>query len=248
MLVHNGLAMLNITATVMGRSETIHPALVWSDTKAVLIDTGYPGQLPLIQEALRQEGLRPEQLTDIIITHQDIDHIGSLPALLSSNASDISIEVWSSPIEKPYIQGEKMLIKISPDAIDQAVAALPPDVPEEKRRAFRYALEHPPKAAVTQLLGYGESGTPIPGFIVIDTPGHTPGHISLYHETSRTLIAADALTVADGQLQGPRFNADNDEAIRSMKRFFDYPIDQVICYHGGLFRGNVHARLRELLA
>ncbi|SDW29104.1 MBL fold metallo-hydrolase [Paenibacillus sp. CF384] len=249
MFIDKGIAMLEITATVMGRQDTLHPVLIWNESTAVLIDTCYPGQLPLIQEALNQIGVPLQQLTDIILTHQDIDHIGSLPTLLQTSESPL--QVWASRMEQPYIQGEKMLIKISQAAIEQAVRSLPPEVPEEKRQAFRYALEHPPKGKVTQLIGYGDGNrfSALDGLLILDTPGHTPGHISLFHEASRTLIAGDALILQDGTLRiaDSRLNTDNDAALRSLEQFLSYPIDQVICYHGGLFRGDVQAQLRSLI-
>ncbi|MHB8917725.1 MAG: MBL fold metallo-hydrolase [Desulfocucumaceae bacterium] len=40
------------------------------------------------------------------------------------------------------------------------------------------------------------------GITVIHTPGHTPGHICLYHKQSRTLIAGDALFAEGGLRAG----------------------------------------------
>ncbi|WP_338044883.1 MBL fold metallo-hydrolase [Paenibacillus lignilyticus] len=249
MLIDKGIAMLEITAIVMGRQDTLHPTFLWNESKAVLIDTCYPGQLPLIEQALKEHGFSLQQLTDIIITHQDIDHIGSLPSLIQTSPSTLG--VWASRMEQPYIQGERMLIKISQDAIDQAVRSLPPEVPEEKRQAFRHALEHPPKANVTQLIGY-EDGDRLPSFddlIILDTPGHTPGHISLYHQPSRTFIAGDALILHEGVLRiaDSRLNVDNEAALRSLVQLSAYPIDQIISYHGGQFRGDVQAQLQALI-
>jgi glyoxylase-like metal-dependent hydrolase (beta-lactamase superfamily II) len=32
----------------------------------------------------------------------------------------------------------------------------------------------------------------MPGWVVLETPGHTPGHISLYRQRDRVLLAGDA--------------------------------------------------------
>ncbi|MFB9751832.1 MBL fold metallo-hydrolase [Paenibacillus hodogayensis] len=88
----------------MGRTETIHPTLVCDDRYIALIDTGYPGQLPLLAEAIGQAGFLLDRLTHIVITHQDLDHIGNLPALVA--ASPGKVKVVASPVEQPYIQGE----------------------------------------------------------------------------------------------------------------------------------------------
>ena len=174
-------------------------------------------------------------LKTIIITHQDIDHIGSLPDFISK--SPHKLDILASEIEKPYIQGEKMLIKITPESIEQAVASLPADISPEWRKAFRSALENPPKGPVNGILEDGLELANCGGIIVIHTPGHTPGHVSLYHKQSKTLIAADALVVSDGQLLGPipEYSVNYELAMQSIKKFIKYDIEAVICYHGGLY-------------
>lgn len=49
---------------------------------AVLIDTGFPGQIEDIQVEMEKVGVSFDKLKVVILTHQDIDHIGSLPELL----------------------------------------------------------------------------------------------------------------------------------------------------------------------
>lgn len=86
--------------------------------------------------------------------------------------------------------------------------------------------------------------------VVIETPGHTPGHVCLYHEPSRTLIAGDALTVREGRLYGadPATTLDWTAVQASIAKLTAFDIETVICYHGGLFRGNAMDRLAELAA
>jgi glyoxylase-like metal-dependent hydrolase (beta-lactamase superfamily II) len=86
------------------------------------------------------------------------------------------------------------------------------------------------------------------GIHIINTPGHTPGHISLYHKPSKTLIAADALVVIDRQLHGPvpDHALDYPLALKSISRFTAFDIENIICYHGGLFNNNCNQRISEL--
>lgn len=44
----------------------------------ILVDAGYPLQIGLIEEVAKQKDIILENLTHIIITHHDFDHIGSL--------------------------------------------------------------------------------------------------------------------------------------------------------------------------
>lgn len=149
----NGVTMLSISATIMGKTNVVHPSLLWDQENLILVDTAYPGQLPLMKEAMKLADLPFEKLTAVIITHQDIDHIGNLPAIRKESPH---VEVLVHKIEQPYIQGEKMLIKITPDAIEKAIAALPEEVPVEWREAFRATLENPPRAQVDRNIAGGE--------------------------------------------------------------------------------------------
>ncbi|WP_308737598.1 MBL fold metallo-hydrolase [Paenibacillus sp. AR247] len=183
--------MLDVSAVMMGSVNTVHPAVITDGNDTLLIDTGYPGQYPLLREAMKSHGLSIDSITHVIITHQDLDHIGSLPAIRQH--APRPVEVMSSQEERPYIQGEKRLIKVTPEAIDRAKASLPPELPAEWRNAFISTLENPPRSPVDTIIHEGEELPICGGIVVIGTPGHTPGHISLYHRSTRTLIAADAL-------------------------------------------------------
>jgi glyoxylase-like metal-dependent hydrolase (beta-lactamase superfamily II) len=84
--------------------------------------------------------------------------------------------------------------------------------------------------------------------VVIHTPGHTPGHISLFIPAERLLISGDALRTENGDVVGPHPPATPDMplAIASLKKLLDYPIDRVLSYHGGLSKPGALAKIREL--
>jgi len=247
MRIAPGIAALPLTAVIMGKPNTIYPVLLWDEEEAVLVDTGYPGQAGLIVAELRKYALPSSGLSRIILSHQDIDHIGSLPVLAEGSRG--AIQVMSSAFEQPYIEGKRPLLRITPEAIEQAVSSLPPNVSDEWKQAFRHSLEHPPSYPVSDVVVDGQELPCCGGISVIATPGHTPGHISLYHRASQTLIAADALTVNEaGELCGPDpvTTLDPEQARRSLFKLLDYDIAAVVCYHGGLYRGDVKGRLSEL--
>ncbi|MGQ3481549.1 MBL fold metallo-hydrolase [Paenibacillus sp. TY11] len=246
MQLDKGIHILQVSANIMGNTESIYPTLMWDEDNMILVDTAYPGQLSLLHEAILGTGLAVHKLTSILITHQDLDHIGSLADVVRTCSSPV--QVFASSIEKPYIQGEKQLIKLTPEAIAQAVSSLPESVPMEWKHAFRRTLENPPKAVVNSTIVAGEELPFCGGIVAIDTAGHTPGHLSFYHKPSQILIAGDALRTVSGELLAPdpQYCSDFNMAKESLKNLLPYDIKKVICFHGGLYEGNCNRRISEL--
>ena len=243
MKIANGVEMLEISLNMMGRQTTINPVLIWDDETVILVDTGFPGPnvSQKIREAVAEAGVSFDKLNKVILTHQDIDHIGGLPDIL--NASQHKIEVLAHENEKPYIQGEKRLVKASKGRMTQLDS-----LPEAQRNAIKAVFENPPKANVDSTIADGEELPYCGGITVIYTPGHTPGHICLYLKQSKTLITGDALNVVDGKLIGPnpQHAFDMELTIQSLKKLTQYDVETVICYHGGVYRDDANQRLAEL--
>lgn len=215
-----GIKTIKLEMNVEGNPFVVHTAVLWDENEAILVDTGIAGQLELIQNVLAQESIPFERLTKIIITHQDRDHIGSLPELVA--AAEGSIQVLAHEVAIPYLAGEKPLIKSG---------ALAPFV------------------KVDQALHDGDVLSYCGGIQVIYTPGHSPDHISLYHIPSKTLISGDALTAQDGVLMpfNPEFTPDQTTALQSIAKLQSLDIETVIAYHGGVCTRDIKQRLVELV-
>ncbi len=100
MKIATGVEMLEIHGTVLGQSYRIHPTLIVDGNTILLLDTGYPGQHAQIREAVEKAGIPFENLNKVILTHQDIDHIGGLSAILEEAPQ--RIEVLAHEEEKAY--------------------------------------------------------------------------------------------------------------------------------------------------
>lgn len=232
--------MLTLEMSFLGRSSEIHPTLLYDDHAAVLIDVGMPGQLEAIQQEMEQAGVPFDHLQAIILTHQDMDHIGSIEEVLGAK----QVPVYSHAEDKPYIQGDKEPIKMNRASIEKMLTG----VPEEVREQMKATFGNPPKATVTHTVEDGEVLPFFGGLTVIYTPGHTPGHISLYHHATQTLITGDATVSENGKLLGPiaRATPDMPQALESLKKFTTYDIERAICYHGGLCEDNVKKQFAEI--
>ena len=111
MRIANGVEVLEISANIMGAVNIIYPTLIWDDDNVILIDAGFPGQLPKIREGIESVGISFNKLNMVILTHQDIDHIGSVRSILKELPN--SVKILAHEDEKPYINGEKCPIKVA---------------------------------------------------------------------------------------------------------------------------------------
>ncbi|TLS36987.1 MBL fold metallo-hydrolase [Pseudalkalibacillus caeni] len=240
MKVANGVDMLEIGFEAFGRSAAIYPTLIWDEKEAVLVDTGMPGQFPQILEAINNAGVPFEKLKAVILTHQDLDHVGSLPEVIKSSTNPIT--VYAHELDKPYIEGERPLIKSDPAKMSREEWNVLPE-------PVKHLYENPPKSKVDETIRNGQELPYFGGIQVIHTPGHTAGHVSLYLKQSKTLLAGDGLIAIDGSLKGPvkQTTLDLKTAVHSLKKLLDYDIESVICYHGGLCNENVKEQIKFLV-
>ncbi|MFF2176095.1 MBL fold metallo-hydrolase [Lysinibacillus sp. NPDC058147] len=217
--ISKGVEMLQLEF----HGNIIHPTLLWDREMAVLIDTGFVGQIEDLRVAMEKVGVSFDKLKVIILTHQDIDHIGSLPEILQECGSNI--KVYAHELDKPYIQGDLPLLKDG-------------------------HIENPPKGKVNDTLTDGQELSYCGGICVIHTPGHTPGHISLYLKQSKTLIAGDSMYSVDGIIGGIHIPTvlDLKEARLSLKKYLDLDIESVVCYHGGLTKGNINDQIQKVIS
>jgi glyoxylase-like metal-dependent hydrolase (beta-lactamase superfamily II) len=138
--VDQSIAMLSISSPVLGRTETVHPVLLWDDQDVVLIDTGFPRQLERLHAEAESCGIILDRLNRVIITHQDIDHIGNIQELVEGSSS--RIEVSTHAIEKPYVQGEKRLLRFTDEAI-ASLDRMPEHVPESFKKGLKALMLNP---------------------------------------------------------------------------------------------------------
>jgi glyoxylase-like metal-dependent hydrolase (beta-lactamase superfamily II) len=232
---------IELTARFMSLSSTMHPVVLWEGREGItLIDTGLPGQMPGIEGALTALGLKLKDVKRILLTHQDLDHIGSAEAIQAATGA----EVFAHAADKPFIEGEKRLDKTDPARLEDRLKAMP----EKLRQQARLMISSPPTVKVARVMSGGETLPFHGGLEVIHTPGHTPGHVCYFLKSLGLLLAGDALRVNKGDLVGPSVMATPDmpAALQSLTHLLAVPIRAVLCYHGGYFDKEPLTRIREI--
>ena len=198
-----------------------------------LVDASMPDHIEVVASTLAADGFAIEDLKQIIVTHQDIDHIGSLAAIKERSGAT----VLCHPTEAPYIEGKTKLAKY------------PTQERFDQNPGMKEVFDRVGFAPVDRLVEDGEFLDLAGGARVIFTPGHTPGHICLFLERSKTLIAGDALASENGLLEGPnvRGTPDFSLAIESVKKLAALPeVNAIVTYHGGLVTEDPLGQLRRV--
>ena len=240
MKLNNNIYVLKLKSA-MNPEEFIYPTLIKNDDKILLIDTGNPGQFGEIKNAIENEGLSFDKLVAIILTHQDIDHVGTAYEIINAIPN---VQVLASEVEEKYINGSKTPTKLTylEDNFN--------DLPEQAKLLYEKMKKFYNCNKVNIDLTLSDGYT-IPGFeniIVLDTAGHTPGHISLYDKESKTLIVGDAFIIKDESLSftASDLNFNDEMYLTSIRKLCNYDINTVICYHGGVYNNNVNDNIKIL--
>ena len=220
----------NIALITLGRpaGSDMNLVLTWDDKNLVLIDAGMPGQAAQITSAISELGFKAENLTHMIITHQDLDHVGSVAELkkLAPN-----MQVIAHAEESPYIDGRKLPIKLETRLAEYDSL---PNVDKGFVDAWKNMYEKHP-IPIDYEVHDGEVFDICGGLEFVHVPGHTPGHIAVYFANSKIIVCGDAANIKDGQVVGsnPIYTQDMDEANKSLEKIVGQELSGLVAYHGG---------------
>ena len=162
-----------------------NPYLIVDPDGLTLIDAGLPGNHKKILNYISGLGHTPSDLKRIIITHADIDHIGGLSALKKASGA----QIFTSKIEA------------------EAIAERKPSRQIQSSRTLRRVLMgimlyfmQPREVQADVILSEGQILPVLGGLRVVETPGHTPGHISLFSPSTGILFTGDSIVTREGEL------------------------------------------------
>jgi glyoxylase-like metal-dependent hydrolase (beta-lactamase superfamily II) len=195
----------------------------------ILVDAGLPGRANQIIEAAEARFGASAPPEAIILTHGHFDHAGSAWRLA---------EYWNVPIyvhrlEIPYLSGKSDYPPPDP-TVGGAIAFLSRFMPASARNLT---------ARIRELKSNELPG--MPGWEWLATPGHSPGHISLFRPSDRVLLAGDAFATMNmdawsGLVTGRKtlaragapFNSDWEATKLSVKELANLRPNVVGCGHG----------------
>ncbi len=141
------------------RGETIAAYLVESEGRFALVETGPESTWPHLVAALAKHGVKPSDVTDVLVTHIHLDHAGAAWRLARAGAN-----VWVHPAGAPHMADPSKLLasarRIYKDQMDVLWGTLEP-IATDRLRVTRDGLDIPVGGARIR---------------VLETPGHAIHH------------------------------------------------------------------------
>lgn len=236
------IVVLNVNFNFGYGEDTIYPVILQDEDEMILVDCGYTNFLSLLEKAAYEKGIDLSKLTKVIVTHHDYDHMGSLAAIKKKYPH---IKIIASEKDAPYVTGRKKSLRL--EQAEQIQLTMPQEQ-QEAGKVFQDILKSVENTEVDMTVKDGDYVSCCGGIEIMETPGHMPGHISLYLKKLKVLISGDALAIENGNLQiaAPQYTLDMAEAKKSVLKLLNYDIEKIICYHGGEYQGNIPAALQNI--
>lgn len=207
-----------------------------------LVDTGHWSERAMLLWELRRAGVRPSDLTGVLLTHRHSDHAGNAAFLQRR----YGVKIYAHRADAVVLEGAAARPRIRPERGATLLA-----------RLFAQ-IENVLPAAGLRVDRALEGGETVGGLEVHAVPGHTEGSVFYRHERSSSLLSGDMLLAAFPPLtfvQGmalpyPSYAKDLSQAYESLRAFHQsgFPYENLLAGHGRPILGGARGAAVRLLA
>lgn len=235
------IEVLKIEKVIGNEHVVLYPTLLQINGKNYLVDCGYEETITELESALKAISIDLKDLIGVIITHDDHDHLGGLNFLKQKNRA---LKVFCGEFEKDSVSG---LIKSERLVQAESFFDSLPDESKSWASDFIGQLKKVKRFDVDRV--FKDNDVFENEIIVIHTPGHTKGHISLFCPEEKIFIAGDAVVIENGafNIANPGFTLDMNQAIKSVEKIIGLAPRKIICYHGGTMVEKIIENLKILI-
>ena len=168
-------------------SLTANPFLLIDHDGLTLIDTDIPGSAHRILRYIKRLGFALRDLNRILLTHADYDHAGSVAALKKATGARVYASLFEA---RAVAEGKFPRSLKTNNLLVKPIFAL----------AEHLGRIHP--AHVDEHLTEGQVLPVLNGLHVVETNGHTPGHMSFFAPSLGILFTGDSIVSEKNQLVG----------------------------------------------
>jgi len=218
------------------RCAMVNVAALGDRSRWMLVDAALPGYASAIRRAAESRFGAATRPAAVLLTHGHFDHVGSLQELLDA----WDVPVFAHHLELPYLTGRSSYPPPDPLVGGGAMSLLSRLYPRGPIDITNRIERLPSDGSVPDLLGWRW----------IHTPGHTPGHVSLFREDDRCLVSGDAVITTKQEslnavltqrreMHGPPayFTQDWSSSRDSVRRLAALAPDTLVAGHGQPMRG-----------
>ncbi|GAB2574111.1 MBL fold metallo-hydrolase [Gracilibacillus alcaliphilus] len=187
------------------------------ETDFVLVDAGMPKSADKIITVTEDRFGANSRPKAIILTHGHFDHVGAIVELIDY----WEVPVYAHRLELPFLTGKMSYPESDPSVEGGLIAKMSSMFPNEPVDLGNRIKALPDDGSLPGMFGWRW----------LHTPGHAPGHVSLFREADRSLIAGDAFVtvkqeslykvmVQDKEIHGPPryFTTDWEAAKESVQK------------------------------
>ena len=197
--------------------------LVEDGDKLILIDTGLPRNDKKITKYIEGLGRKPTDVSTIVLTHFHIDHVGSAKKMKELTNAKVAVH----ELDADYVAGKKA-------------------PPKPKNLMFK-ALSSVFKAAPVEPELLLKENDKVGRLIVIHTPGHSEGSISLLDAERKVMFAGDTIRFMNGKITGSpeQFTLDMVKEKDSIRKISTFDFDILLSGHGQPLMPNASQKVKD---
>jgi glyoxylase-like metal-dependent hydrolase (beta-lactamase superfamily II) len=218
-------------------SDLVNVYLIADDTGVTIVDAGLPGQWDELEPELAAMGRSLADVTAVVLTHGDTDHIGFAERI----RRDHGVPIYVHELDAARARGE---VKKQVSWGKVKVGPLMKFLWYSGRRG---GMSITPVAEVATFV---DGQLDLPGApVVVHIPGHTPGSVAFHVPAVDAVFVGDAMTtghVLTGAV-GPQpapFTLDPEQALASMARLESLEASWVLPGHGAPWDGGIAEAVR----
>jgi len=215
------------------RTGYVSAYLIDGDEGVTLVDTLLPRKEGVIEQALADIGRSFADVSAIVLTHSHADHAGSAAAVKEASGAAVYVSVDDAAA----VRGEE---KAPPPPMADRLPFLKPIM-----RLF----PAPAPVAVEHVIGEGLDGRLPEDLKAIDTPGHTPGHVSyLLERDGGLLFVGDAAVAKKGEVSRGWMNRAEPTFDASLRHIAEFNFERAVFGHAAPIQSGASDAFKRLAA
>jgi glyoxylase-like metal-dependent hydrolase (beta-lactamase superfamily II) len=171
-------------------------AYLVDDDVPTLVDAGTPWDEAAVREGLADAGIDVADIGRVLLTHYDLDHVGTLAAL----TPELDATVYAGAFDAAILRGERSPPLRNHKGALQRLTGLFTTLPDLEVDAV-------------------VDGERIGSFTAYHTPGHTPGHVAYVSEALSVALLGDLVSESNGALEPSEWliSYDTDRVLDSIR-------------------------------